>query len=216
MAEERPPPIGLAQADRALSGLLDALLAEATVPAPGREDATGLNVGAARPLAGEEPPSAPACQDASAQGCGHGQGPPPWAARPFRVLLFAIGDTRLAMPLLRMAAVVPLPARLGRLPGQAAWQLGVTRVRGRNVTVADLGGLVGIGERCRDARYLLLIGDGTAAVACDRIEDIETVEPDAVRWPQRPAPGQWLAGLLLCRLCALVDPAALENAIRHA
>jgi chemotaxis signal transduction protein len=109
-----------------------------------------------------------------------------------------------------------LPPRLARLPGQPAWQLGIARVRGRNVTVADLGGLVGIDARCRAARYLLVVGDGSAAVTCDRVDTIETVEPDAVRWPQRAAPGQWLAGLLLCRLCALVDPAALENAIRHA
>jgi chemotaxis signal transduction protein len=212
MAVERPCRGGLAQADHALSGLLDALLAEATGPSARGEAPAPLNRPPRLPLE-QDGSGADAPRPAEREPAG---GAPAWARQPFQVVVFAVGDARFAMPLLRMASVARPPARLGRLPGQPAWVLGVARIRGRNVTVVDLGGLVGITAHCRQARYLLVVGNGTAAVACDRIDDVETVRPDAVRWPARPAPGQWLAGMLLYRLCALVDPVALENGIRHA
>lgn len=212
MAADRPPAPGLVEADRALSGLLDALLAEATGPEAQCDDPAPLNRLPGLPLEQEEPkPVEPRPDEPVAV-----SGAPDWARQPFRVLLFAVGDTRFAMPLLHMAAVTPSPAHLGRLPGQPAWALGVARVRGRNVMVVDLGGVVGIATHCRQPRYLLVVGDGSAAVACDRVDDVETVEPAKVRWPAKPAPGQWLAGLLLQHLCALIDPVALENVIRHA
>ena len=81
--------------------------------------------------------------------------------------------------------------------------------------MVDLGLLVGIEARCTATRYLLVIGDGNVALACDRIEDAPLIASGQVRWRRGGAPAPWLAGVLSETLCVLLDADALIASIRH-
>jgi len=202
----------LVEHDAALHSLLDSLLAEvpaadaAAVPieAPTSPRAPALNADAARPLPTTGEPG-PASRDLT----------PDWARPDFRALFFRVGEFRFAMPLVQMCSVSALPAQLARVPAQPAWHLGVARHRGRPVVVADIGLLLGLQTRCEAPRYLLVIGDGHAALACDRVEDAAAIGADAVRWRDPAAGRAWLAGLLVREMCALLNPAAVDEEMRH-
>ncbi|MCG6967365.1 MAG: chemotaxis protein CheW [Chromatiaceae bacterium] len=219
-------PSRLAAHDNALHGLLESLLAElpeevealpaaaqpalatvhAPAPGPGGVAAVPLNDQAARPLTAQvSPPSTPA--DPAV---------PAWGAQGFRALLFRIGAYRFAMPLVLLRSIAPLAERLTGVAGRPAWQLGLLRYRGRPVLVTDLGPLLGIQARCAAPRYLLVIGDGRTAVACDQIEQAVVVGTGDVRW-RAAAAGRavWLAGLLLRQMCAVLDADVIDERIRH-
>lgn len=210
MAADPPPRrTPLVGHDAALSSLLSALLAE--IPGPAGEAAEqaatrdqrrppGLKAGRHKPLDDR-------AVDLPAR--------PSWAASAFRVLLFGIGGYRFALPLIRMRSVALLPEDRVRLPGQPSWHLGVTRLRGGQVLMVDLGLLVGIEARCSAARYLLVVGDGNVALVCDRIDDAALVRPEQVRWRRRGGGGAWLAGLLSEAMCVLLDADAIAAKVRH-
>lgn len=195
----------LAEHDTALSGLLESLLAEVPANAPVRtncEPAPGpeLNTTQEQPLP-EQGAAASLIPD--------------WAASAFRALLFRIGGIRFALPLVLMRSVVSLERSPRRLPGQPTWQVGIVHSRGRQVVLAELGGLIGIEARCRAMRYLLVIDDGGLALACDEVEEAVLVETTDVRWHRRSPDRAWLAGLLLGQMCVLLNADALAGVMRH-
>ena len=210
MISDRPPPsTRLIEHDAALDSLLVALLAEvpeAASDAP--EDPTAAEPAQPADLKADPPAPLTDQQPASVDR-------PSWAAEAFRVLLFAIGGFRFALPLIRMRSVALLPDGRVRLPGQPSWHLGVTRLRGGPVLMADLGLLVGVEAHCRAARYLLVIGDGNVALVCDRIDDASLISPEQVRWRGRDRDRAWLAGLLSEAMCVLLDADAIAAQIRH-
>jgi chemotaxis signal transduction protein len=187
-SETEKDPSGLAGHDEALGGLLESLFSDA-------EDGGSLQPGS--------PASDP------------GRVAPAWADDDFRALLFRVGEFRFAMPLLLMRSVSLLPDRLTRIPGQPKWQLGLVRYRGQSVTVADFGLLIGVQARCVSPRFLLLIGDGRGAIACDEIEDAVLVERKTVRWARSDVERAWLAGLMTEQMCSLVDGDMVSAKIRH-
>ena len=140
---------------------------------------------------------------------------PGWAGDGFRALLFRIGRYHLAVPLVLLCSVLSAPDRLTRVPGRPAWHLGLARYRGRLVTVADLGLLLGLQASCNTPRYLLMIGIGDVAIACDGIEDAVPVDPASVRWPRPGAEKTWWAGLMTAQMCVLVDADPVNDEIRH-
>ncbi|MCB1784843.1 MAG: chemotaxis protein CheW [Gammaproteobacteria bacterium] len=203
----------LADHDRALHGLFDALLGD-LVPGDGSgaNPPTARHPGAPSGVAPfNDPADLPLTEEMPLQGGVRHS----WAAQRFKVLLFGIGGLQLAMPLLLMRGVSRLPPRLHRLPGGPVWLLGLTHRQGTTVTVADLGPLLGIGESCKAPRYLLVIGDGRVGVVCEHLEDTLLVDPGAVRWRRGPSRATWLAGVLSGSLCALLDADVISEAIRH-
>lgn len=209
-------PTRLAGHEHALHKLLDALLAE--VPSVDDTDDTIADDAAPAAAAKLPPLNATAGRPIPEQAVGKrtpADLAPAWARPRFRALLFRVGEFRFAMPLVLMHSVSVLPHRLARVPGQPDWHRGIARHRGRAVVVADIGELLGLHTRCRAAQYLLAIGDGGAALVCDRIEDASTVDVDAVRWRDPAAGRAWLAGLLVGEMCALLNPDAVSGKIRH-
>jgi purine-binding chemotaxis protein CheW len=214
--------MGLVEHDLALPSLLESLLAE--VPAAEPPVTPASRPAAATASAG--PPSPP-IHDADAtatlkpapkaplQPVSEGRSPPSWARQAFRALLFRVGDHRFAMPLVLLRGVASLPPGQTVVPGTASWHLGLVRIRGETVTVADLGGLAGIDVECGQGRYLLLVADGDAAVLCDAVDDAALIEPAQVRWYRGSGERNWLAGLLAEQMCVLLDGSVLGDMIRH-
>jgi purine-binding chemotaxis protein CheW len=211
-------PSRLAQHDSALSSLLESLLAE--VPEYRSEDPvtvvpmplpdSRIDAEAASPPSLKPAPTGP-LQEPSAVD----DPVPSWAKQSFRVLLFHIGSLRFAMPLVQMRGVSLMPDKKTRLPGRASWHLGMIRVRNASVALVELGALLGIDAACEQPGYLLLIADGSAAIACDRIGEAVTIEPDRVRWRRCAGQRIWLAGMLSDEMCLLLDAEALGEMIRH-
>ena len=228
MKDERTQPMRLIEHDAALGNLLESLLADvpeyerAAPPAPPAEvkspepseptpqkvadptpSKTSLNPASDGPLTNDEPGETQNRNEV-----------PAWAQEPFRVLLFRIGELRFAVPLILMCSVTRIPDRLTRVPAQPPWHLGVARYRDESVVVADLGLLLGLRAPCPDPAYLLVIGDGCEAIACDTVEEAVVVTADDVRW--RRAAGQpWLSGLLVDHMCGLLDAEVIGRRIRH-
>jgi len=208
VSKETGVPTRLVEHDSALGLLLDDLLAEATEPAVNAAiDRASLNSAPPEPLTREE-----GSDDAGEAGKTLR---PTWAMQPFRVLLFRVGQQRFAMPLVLMSSVALMPQRLHVLPSGPNWELGVARMRNVSVVVADLGGLLGIELPCAAPRYMLLVGEGRAAVSCDQLEDAVLIDGDRVRWPKGTRVQPWLAGLLTGQMCVLIDPLVIEETIRH-
>jgi purine-binding chemotaxis protein CheW len=211
-------PSRLAEHDSALSSLLESLLAEVpeyrsedpltTIPMPPPDSRIDAETAPARGL--KPAPTGP-LQEPSAVD----DPVPSWAKQSFRVLLFYIGGLRFAMPLVQMRGVSLVPEKKAQVPGRASWHLGMIRVRGATVALVELGGLLGIDAACEHPDYLLLIADGAAAIACDRIGEAVTIESDRVRWRRRASQRTWLAGLLSDEMCLLLDAEALGEMIRH-
>ena len=196
---ERPPPGAVATAlpvaRDALRGYLDSLLREATAPTPAAE-------------AGQ--PGLPPSTEAPAAA---GQ-PPAWAGEGFEALLFDVGGLRLAVPLVRLHAVLPWSDRVTGVPGQPAWSMGLTRHRGRSIRVLDTAVLVASGRAAPAAprpSHLLVVGDGGWGLACDGIGDVVRLRPEEVRWRGLQGRRPWLAGTLMHRLCALLDTDAFAD-----
>jgi len=205
---------GLAGPDTALASLLGSLLAEVPeyappapaseaveVPLQTREVSEGLKADGAGSLTTET---------------GNGVQVPAWGRNAFRVLVFGIGGVDFAVPLLLLKAVGRVDGPIRQVPGQPDWHRGIHHFREQALVVVDIGPLLGLGVHCADPGYLLLIGDGRFAIACDALGEAPSAEPEAVRW--RRAEGRrrtWLAGLMVGEMCVLLDAEAIERKIRH-
>lgn len=216
-----PDPAGLPGHEKALDGLLESLFSESSEDAGVRlesADRVASSTAPARhPTSGHllnDPVVPPLELDTQTVPKTMPQ-MPGWAEGGFRVLLFRIGDFRFAMPLVLMRGVFESPDRLTRVPAQPAWHLGLVRHRGQSVVVADFGLLMGLQARCSAPGYLLLVGDGQGAIACDEIEDAVEVDPHTVRWARATVGKAWLVGLMTQQMCCLLDADAVAEGIRH-
>lgn len=196
----RRPTTGLVEHDVALDTLLSSLLAEVPEYDPAAAPAPVLNPASPAPITQAEPDTAPW---------------PEWARPPLRVLLFSVGGMQFAVPLLMLRAVSQLTQPPHEVPGRPAWHRGVVRYRGESLVVADLGRLLGIRASSDDPDYLLVIGDGDVAIACDALGEAFTAQPEALRWRRGAGDRVWLAGLLTGPMCALLDVAEIDRRIRH-
>jgi chemotaxis signal transduction protein len=204
--EQGSQPTRLVEQNAALSRLLQDLLGE--VPEdPGQSVEarpecsahSALNDPVDRPLKGESEGAA-------------GMLAPRWGAVAFRALLFRVGEQRFAMPLIALHSVALFEQQATVLPGQPQWQIGIVHYRDQCLRIADTASLLGLSDSGRSTpRYLLVLGEGQLALACDRIDDAIEVSGDAVRWRQAEGPVQWLVGILVDSLAAVLDPWIIEQ-----
>ncbi len=161
------------------------------------------------PLPAEQAPPAPPESEAW---------PPVWGRSRFPCLIFSVAGLRLAVPLAKLNGVMPSPESLHNLPGTSPWLMGLTRYRETNVRVADTAAIVLPEERlqARSAAsempsHLVIIGEGSWALACDAVSETLHLEPDNVRWRTARSKRPWLAGTVRDKLCALLDVDALAQ-----
>lgn len=219
------PAAGLVEANTALVDLLDTLLAEVPEYVPASNPTATLNKPVGAPLtqiavppevavaAVHDAPGSPAADVESERQ----RVLPDWAQGEFKALVFAIGDLRLAVPLIVLDYIVVRPQAVTSVPGQPSWYAGVVQVRGSKLVLVELDGLLGLGPRASASHggYLLVIGGGRYGLICDRIDDPVKLQPTQVNWRRGGDRREWLAGILPDHMCALVDVRAIENRIRH-
>lgn len=130
----------------------------------------------------------------------------------FDAMLVDLGLLRLAVPLVDLDGVLPMPERWVEIPRQAQWVIGVASAQGRNTTVVDTARLV-MPDQHRgavpDYRHVVLIGDGRWGLACVSVSDVFRVGRDAVRHRRHRRSRPWLAGTLIDHLSGLVDVSRL-------
>jgi len=128
------------------------------------------------------------------------------------VLMFLVGDERLAIPLgsivaiVRTTAVTPLPRVVAPVYGVTAW-------RGRPLTVLSVGGSPSAKDsQCR----LIVLGDGRRAVVgllADTVDDTRVVRRSALSPARGGARGLFAMGVTEDAVLVL-DADALLNAAR--
>lgn len=128
------------------------------------------------------------------------------------VLVFVVGNQRLAMALgsivaiVRTSAVTPLPRAVAPVYGVSAW-------RGRPLTVLSLGG---VPEMMEAEHRLIVLGDGRRAVLgvlADAIEDTVVVQRSTLASAANGARGAYALGITEDALLVL-DPNAMLNVAR--
>lgn len=190
----RPPPAAVAEPD--------GHAVAAAVPA-------GATAAEARPSGA--PPAAegaPAARGTGTSAC------PDWARGEFQCLLFRVAGLTLALPLARLGGVLPWDgAAVTPMPNHQAWFLGLREHLGRRVRLIDVAQVVLPPDR-RAALAppgsgrlgnVILIGDGGWGLACDAVDEVITLSPDAVKWRSREGSRLWLAGTVIKEMCALID-----------
>jgi purine-binding chemotaxis protein CheW len=135
-----------------------------------------------------------------------------WAADRFQCLSFQVAGLTLAAPLEKLHGIVNWADTLTELPGYAPWFMGLLPNRGRNVQVVDTARIVmpdGRRPDTRDVRervqFVILLDDGRWGLAVDKLSEMLTLEPDAVRWSSENGKRPWLAGTVIDQMCALLD-----------
>lgn len=215
MTEPPSPVTGLVTQDVALARLLEDLLGEV----PERDHSTTTETLPSAPVRGTDAslhsPLVNENRQAPLQSAGPDPGSeslvPDWAAVGFRALVFRIGAQRFVIPLMALHSVVLLEQQLTELPGQPAWQIGVMRYRGQVLRIASMARLLGLADDCDRPRHALVLCDGQAGLACDRIDDAIDVACDTVRWRRPTASATWLRGIVADTLAAVLDPWVIED-----
>lgn len=103
-----------------------------------------------------------------------------------RWLLVRLGEHRLGLPMEAVREVVPGRARYTPLPGAGAYAVGVDNLRGRLLTVLDLGVLV-VGQPAASGEHSVVVVEtegrvfGLAVAGVERMVTAEVEPADALR-----------------------------------
>ena len=96
-----------------------------------------------------------------------------------RYVVFLVEGERYALPLAAVREVVVAPELVSRVPRAPSAVTGVINLRGRVVTVVDMGPLLGFAQAATAAPKLLLLDRGRRdlALGVGEVEGIEQLEP---------------------------------------
>ncbi len=143
---------------------------------------------------------------------------PEWGMAPFKALFFSVGDTTLAVPLEKLSGILTECDDMTVMPGNSECYLGVLVHRGKTIRVIDFEGLVaelsGVprmpssGEVSPPNRIILIEGE-RIGIACRNVTDVEEIEPHDVRWRAGSTKRPWYRGIVVEKMCALLDVDAL-------
>ncbi len=190
-----------------LQSYLDTLLAEVPADMAGAEagDCAQADIPADRVLATADPDPLPIQRDAD------------WRSRPFQALLFHVHSVQLAAPLVQLFAVLPWTDQVVGLPATPDWFLGLFPYRDRQVRVVDTAKLVLQGQKIDVARprHIVLLNGGDWGMTCHGLNEVLTIEPEAVKWRTNPGRRPWLAGTVREKLCAMVDVDAFAGMLER-
>lgn len=138
----------------------------------------------------------------------------------FQTLYFEVAGLVLAVPL-RMLGGIHRLERINKLIGKPDWYMGMMLQRDAQLHVVDTARWVMPEKYTPDLaaslnyQYLIMLDDSPWGLACERLLTAATVRKDAVRWRERNGKRPWLAGLVIERMCALIDVSALVAQLRN-
>jgi len=139
---------------------------------------------------------------------------PEWANEPFQILLFEVAGLKLAVPLIELCGVIEWNDSVTEMPGSADFYMGILRHLEYKIAVIDTAKMVlppkklqqMAGEDSRErVEHIVLIDDYRWGLACDKIGEVITLNPDDVRWRTSKTSRGWLAGTVIEHMCALLN-----------
>ncbi len=137
---------------------------------------------------------------------------PGWAQNEFLALFFRVDKLLLATPLCGLQHTRKMPEKLGHVPGQPSWFLGLMEDQGRQIGILDTGQLLfgrhrGAVQNCRSRDYasVLVVHGKKWALACNDVLSISRLPPDRIRWRTQRKNRPWLIGTLIEELIAVID-----------
>lgn len=141
---------------------------------------------------------------------------PEWSQQEFQALFFKVEHLILATPLTELSRTIKIERKIGKIPGQPSWFLGLLDDQDVRVGVLDTMQLV-FGKTRGSQRDLeqkpfqriLITKDQRWGLACDEILSIGRLQPDKVRWRTSRQKRPWLIGTVIDELTAIVDLQAL-------
>lgn len=134
----------------------------------------------------------------------------PAAANDIQILLFEVAGITLAVPLEQLNGILEWNDEVTSMPNSSAWFMGLLAERGQQIKIIDTGMLV-VPSKFRgnhsreDMQKIILIGDSKWGLACDSVSEVITLSRDKVRWRGENSKRPWLAGMVVDRMCALLD-----------
>jgi|SRR5690554_2544875 len=134
---------------------------------------------------------------------------PSWRDHEFASLLFEVSGLQIAAPLHHLGGISPLSVPLQTVAQQADWFMGLMRWNGRNIRVVDTARLI-MPERLAsmgtpDYQSMVVLGDSHWALAATAVTESIILQSDEVKWHRGSIRRPWLSGMLIHRLCVLVD-----------
>jgi purine-binding chemotaxis protein CheW len=145
---------------------------------------------------------------------------PEWANGPFQILLFEVAGLKLAVPLIELCGVIEWNDSVTEMPGHADFYMGILQHLDYKIAVIDTARMVLpankltqlVGENPRErVKHVVLIDDYRWGLACDKIGEVITLEPDEVRWRTSKTSRGWLAGTVIEHMCALLNSEGFSN-----
>ena len=130
---------------------------------------------------------------------------------PLQCLMFSVADNELSIPLIKLGGVIPWGGRLTLLPDSPEWFLGLMKYRDGNIKVADTASVIEIYEtkaRQSDSRHILVFGEDSWAITCDKLGDVIKLNKDDIQWTKQEGKGLAL-GTIKDSLAILLDPAKI-------
>ncbi len=139
---------------------------------------------------------------------------PEWARDPFQILLFEVAGLKLAVPLIELSGVIEWKETVTEMPGSADFYMGILQHLDYKIAVIDTAKMVLpktkqsqlVGDDPRErVKHIVLIDDYRWGLACDKIGEVITLEPEEVRWRTSKTKRAWLAGTVIDHMCALLN-----------
>jgi purine-binding chemotaxis protein CheW len=143
---------------------------------------------------------------------------PEWGTPSFKALFFNVGEMLLAAPLEKLSGVLTECDDIKVMPGNTARYLGVLVHRGRTIRVIDFDNLVAelsgepvtpsARELAPPDRIILIEGE-RIGIACRAVAEVEEIDASDVRWRVGTTKRPWYRGIVVGKMCALLDIDAL-------
>jgi purine-binding chemotaxis protein CheW len=103
-----------------------------------------------------------------------GVGDDPAAGAPERMVLFVVGEHRFAVPIGRIREIIPARPYTP-LPGSGAHVCGLINLRGRIVTVMDLGARLNLSPASRNPEHSIVIVEHRGKVVGMAVEEVARI-----------------------------------------
>lgn len=149
---------------------------------------------------------------------------PEWANEPFQILLFNVAGLQLAVPLVDLCGVIEWKDSVTEMPGHADFYMGILQHLDYKIAVIDTARMVLpenkltqlAGENPRErVKHIVMIGDYQWGLACDKIGEVITLQPDEVKWRTSNSSRGWLAGTVIGHMCALLNSEGFASMLKN-
>jgi len=143
---------------------------------------------------------------------------PEWGKAPFKALFFNVGEITLAVPLEKLSGILTECDDIKVMPGNSERYLGVLVHRSKTIRVIDFESLVaelsGVpkvasSDEVLPPNRIILIEGERIGIACRNVTAVEEIEPTDVRWRIGSTKRPWYRGIVVDKMCALLDVDAL-------